>query len=78
MFCFGNVNPRFTPTADHTFGGCLAASQFSRVKKHLKRHKYFSHSVSETEAQIFKNKYIEREERKRIKGKETPLTFISK
>lgn len=53
----------------------LDDSQFSRVNKHLERDKYFSQTVSEMEAQIFKNKYMRREERKKRKGKETLLNF---
>lgn len=53
----------------------LDDSQFSRVNKHLERDKYFSQTVSEMEAQIFKNKYMKREEGTKRKGKETLLNF---
>lgn len=53
----------------------LDGSQFSRVNKHLEGDKYFSQTISETEAQIFKSKYIKREEIKKRKGKLTLLTF---
>ena len=42
----------------------LDGSQLSRVNKHLERDKYFSQPVSETEAHMFKNKFLKREERK--------------
>lgn len=76
MFCSRNASPRFTLMAVATQH--LGDSQLSRVNKHLEVDKYFSHTVSETEARILKNKSIEREERKKRKVEGILTTLICK
>lgn len=55
----------------------MDGSQFSRVNKHLERDKYFSQTVREMQAQILKNKYKAKDERKKRQGDPADLQTLN-